>query len=1336
MIRKLLRLAALASFCAFAVPVTFTQAVVATYHNDNQRTGQNLNESILNTANVNVSTFGMLFSAQITNSSIIGRGGSYTQPLCIPNLNIGGALHNVVFIATGQNTIMAFDADKSGGPLWTQQYGAPIAARSVQNYLGDAIGILSTPVIDRIGKTMYFVTATELNGSDSHFLHAIDITNGAEKFGGPVQIRASVSGNGDGGSTVTFNANEQNPRPALMLSNGQIYLSWGSYDDDTSLGNYHGWVMAYDAQTLAQTAVFNSTPNGSQASTWALGALAADSSGNVFVGTANGSTDTSQSNFGDSYLKLDRTNLSVLDYFTPFDWSNLNDDDYDLNGGGAVLLPDQPGSHPHLLVWGSKAGKIYLDDRDSMGMLSSNDGQVVQSIPAWSTDPSSPNTCQGDDNQCVRTLPAYWNGNVYFIAQNHGIQSYTLSNGLLSTQPTSQDTTTPYFLRGAAPSISSAPDLSNGIVWAVKTDEDTTGQGKPAALYAYDATNVANILYNSNQNSGRDGMFPGQLFSTATVANGKVYVAGREQLYVFGLLAGLSGQPPVANVTLSSPSGQTVTASTSGSTDSNGNIVSSWIDFGDGTIVNGTTATHTYANPGSYTVVATVYDNSGRVSRTTTTAAVNDPPSAVTTYHNDNARTGQQLNETILTPSNVNSSSFGKKYSFPVDGQVYAQPLYVPALTVNGATHNVVFVATEHDSVYAFDADGKQSSALWRASFINPSAGITPAVSGAGQEGVSPEIGVTGTPVIDLSTGTLYVLAMTNENGNNKFRLHALDITTGAEKFGGPALVQPSVSGKGAESVNGVVTINPGCLQRTGLALQGNTVVMAFGSCSHGWVVGFSNQNQTLQQTAVFNPTADGKGAGIWMGGGAPAIDNNGFLYLITGADADSTGQYNNSFLEFDPNMTLVDSFTPSNTAQLIANDEDLGSGGVLVLPDNTSSHPQEMIGAGKDGRIFVIDRVTLGGSHNPDQAIQEVQGASGASDNYFDTPAFWNGNVYYHPEQGALQQFTWSNGTLSSSPAATGSTVFGIHGATPSISANGTSNAILWELQVDQAENNGVAVLHAYDATNVAHELYNSSQAGSRDTAGPAVKFTVPTIANGTVYVPASGELDVYGLLSSRLSDNVFFVSQQYLDFLDRQADQAGINGWTSQLNHGLSRAQLIDEFMLSQEFGQKGLFVAQCYRGILARDADYNGFRYWVGWLENGGSEEGLVNSLLNSSEFQGNFGSNLDNGQFVTIMYQNVLLRQPDSRGYDFWVNQLNTGQMTRSQVGLAILQSSEFQGLTSTQHRVSVSLLYFDMLRRQPDPGGFSSWVNSLNSGTALTDVINGFLNSGEYSSRFQ
>jgi len=281
----------------FLAITSSAQVAVTTFHNDNSRTGANAHEGILTPANVNSSSFGLLFSQPIATSAVIGQGGTYAQPLCAPNLNVGGAFHNVVYAATEQNMIFAFDADQNQAPLWSQQYGAPIQPRDAQSYLGDSSGIQSTPVIDIPSKTMYFVSASPLNGNDAHFLHAVDITNGLEKFGGPVQIQALVSGNADGGNTVRFNANLQNQRPALMLSNGTVFISWGSYDDDTSLGTYHGWVMAYDARTLSQMAVFNTTPNGGEGSTWALGALAADPGGNIYVGSANGSTDPTQKQF-------------------------------------------------------------------------------------------------------------------------------------------------------------------------------------------------------------------------------------------------------------------------------------------------------------------------------------------------------------------------------------------------------------------------------------------------------------------------------------------------------------------------------------------------------------------------------------------------------------------------------------------------------------------------------------------------------------------------------------------------------------------------------------------------------------------------------------------------------------------------------------------------------------------------------------------------------------------------------------------------------------------------------------------------------------------------------
>jgi len=483
---------------------------------------------------------------------------------------------------------------------------------------------------------------------------------------------------------------------------------------------------------------------------------------------------------------------------------------------------------------------------------------------------------------------------------------------------------------------------------------------------------------------------------------------------------------------------------------------------------------------------------------------------AVTTYHNDLTRQGANTAETTLTPANVNSGSFGKLATYSVDGQVYPQPLIIPALGINGSTHNVMYVATEHDSVYAFDADG--GGTLWSKSLLGP--GMTPAPS-SDTEGVSPEIGVLSTPVIDRNSGTIYLVAMVRNNGTNQFWLHALSITDGAEKFGGPKQINPTVSGTGAGNVGGKLTIEGGCYQRTGLALANGNVYVGFGHCSHGWVVAYNAA--TLAQAAVFNSSPNGKGAAIWSSGGAPAVDSSGNLFIETGVDADSTvsSGFSNAFLKLSPGLTVLDDFIPSNTAFLTQNDADLGSGSPIILPDNSSSHPHELIGSGKDGRIFVVDRDHMGGfSSSANNVVQIVQSGVRQFDNFFDTPAFWNGSVYYHAEGDVLRQFHWSNGLLSTSPFAVGTVVYGVHGATPSVSSNGTSNGIVWELQVDGQPNNP-AVLHAYNANNVGTELYSSNQNASRDSAGPAVKFTAPTIANGKVYVPAGHQVNIYGLLN-----------------------------------------------------------------------------------------------------------------------------------------------------------------------------------------------------------------------------
>ena len=498
----------------------------------------------------------------------------------------------------------------------------------------------------------------------------------------------------------------------------------------------------------------------------------------------------------------------------------------------------------------------------------------------------------------------------------------------------------------------------------------------------------------------------------------------------------------------------------------------------------------------------------------------------VLTYHNDNMRTGQNTTEGILTPSNVNSTTFGKLLSLPTDGYVYAQPLVKSNVSIPGqGVHNVLFVATEHDSVYAFDAEGLTTTPLWQVSFINPSAGITTVPTGdVFTDDIVPEIGITGTPVIDPQSGTLYVVAKTKENGTYFQRLHALDITSGAERFGGPAAIQATVAGTG-DGTDGVnINFDPLLQnQRAALLLANGVVYIAFASHGdndpyHGWVLGYDAA--TLQQVAVFNDTPNGSRGGIWQGGNGPAADSSGNIFVISGNgtfDANNPGSadFGDSFMQLTGgSLALLDFFTPFYQAFLDANDIDLGSSGPLLLPDQTgSAHPHLVLSAGKDGNAYLVDRDNMG-QFNPTDNSQIVQTVVVSSNEVYGAPAFWANNIYFLPNQDVLEAFQLSGGLVSSLPTSQASTVFGFPGASPAISANGSANGIVWVLDNSAFAAGGPAVLHAYDATNVATELWNSSQAANfSDQAGPAVKFTVPTVANGKVYVGTQSEITIYGL-------------------------------------------------------------------------------------------------------------------------------------------------------------------------------------------------------------------------------
>jgi hypothetical protein len=528
-------------------------------------------------------------------------------------------------------------------------------------------------------------------------------------------------------------------------------------------------------------------------------------------------------------------------------------------------------------------------------------------------------------------------------------------------------------------------------------------------------------------------------------------------------------------------------------------------------------------------------------------------------YHNNNANLGYNVNETILTPANVNVKTFGKLFTSQVDGQAYSQPLYVSnvMITTGAQTgmHNVVYVATQHDSLYAFDAD--DGKLLWQDSFINPAAGITtiPSINIQSLD-INPEIGITSTPVIDPATNTLYLVASTKEvvGGANHYvdRLHAIDLGNGVEKQGGPTTIAdtiydgvnytyvsgPSVAGTGAGSVNGRIILNvvrQG--QRSGLTLSRGSIYIAFASHNdnppfHGWILGYSERH--LRLNGVFNTTPNGFGGGTWMGGGRIATDLLGNFYFNTGngtfdtkldsAGFPSQGDFGTSTIKLaiDPTTTpshpgvngwgfkVEDYFTPFNQAALSIRDLDLGSGGVALLPDSVGStaHPHLLITAGKEGRIYLIDRDNMGHFNaSGDKVVQEGLVTTGS----YNSPAYLDGTFYYADLNAPALAFSIRNGAFNPVPTSKSADLFTYPGSTPSISSNGMVDRIVWLL--DRASNQ----LRAYDATNLANELYTSAQApNGRDRIGALVKFGVPTVANGKVYVGTlSGVLTVCGLLN-----------------------------------------------------------------------------------------------------------------------------------------------------------------------------------------------------------------------------
>jgi hypothetical protein len=593
---------------------------------------------------------------------------------------------------------------------------------------------------------------------------------------------------------------------------------------------------------------------------------------------------------------------------------------------------------------------------------------------------------------------------------------------------------------------------------------------------------------------------------------------------------------PVAPTITSQPANQTVTAGQTAtfSVTATGTapLIYQWqknaADIPNATATSYTTPVTTTADSGELFRVV-VSNSAGSVTSNSATLTVNPSTSNstvdVTTYHYDNGRSGQNLNETTLTVANVNSTTFGKKGEFSVDGKVDAQPLYLSQVTIAGQKKNVLYVATEHGSVYAFDADsinGTTSTFLWKTSTLG--SGETSS-DNRGCDQVSPEIGITSTPVIDRTRNAIYVVAMSkNSSGNYFHRLHALNLSTGAELFSGPQTITATYPGTGANSSGGKVVFDPKQYkERPGLLQISGTIYTTWSShCDAGpytsWVMAFSAD--TLAQTSVLNLVPNGNEGGIWMAGAAPAADSSGNIYFIVGnGDFDTTLNANNfpvnancgnCFVKLSSGqLTLLDYFTPLNTVSESNADTDFGSGGPLLLPDVVDANGQTRhlgVGAGKDSNIYVVDRDNMGKfNSSQDNNYQVISGQIGG---VWSKPSYFNGTVYYGAVSDALKAFPVTNAKLAATPSSQSTHSFSYPGTTPSVSANGANNGIVWAI-----ENSG-AILFAYDASNLTKELYDSNQAANSRDHFSGNKFITPMVVNGRVYVGTPNSVAVFGLL------------------------------------------------------------------------------------------------------------------------------------------------------------------------------------------------------------------------------
>lgn len=520
------------------------------------------------------------------------------------------------------------------------------------------------------------------------------------------------------------------------------------------------------------------------------------------------------------------------------------------------------------------------------------------------------------------------------------------------------------------------------------------------------------------------------------------------------------------------------------------------------------------------------------------TCAVTTARTGVFTYHNDIGRTGQNLAETLLTPASVNSARFGKLFSHQVDGDIYAQPLYAPKVAIRGkGIHNVVFVATQADSLYAFDADsdsGPNSAALWHARLIDSAHGSPPEASAMNGSvdlrcgAILPQVGITATPVIDPDSATIYVETLSKENGSAVHRLHALDIGTGEEKRHAPVVVSAQVRRK----TGSPIVFDPlRQLSRPGLLLLNGAIYVAYGShCDrppyHGWIFAYDAASLVRKDTFVTAPE-HGK-AGIWMSGAGLAAEPNGSIYLATADGWFDTQtvparELGNTILKIalrTDGLELVDYFTPFNQARFARHDGDLGSGGVLLLPDQPGEHQHLLAAVGKPGTLYLLDRdrMTSDNLHycsdcaSDRQIVQELAGAIVGG--VWGMPAYWDHTLFVSGSNDVLRAFSLSEGRLNPAPASVSEHTCGYPGCGLSVSAHGARKGILWALEPQAGDTGSHAVLKAYDARDLRRILYSSDQQSERDDPGDGVRFAVPTVVNGKAYVGGSGRLTVFGLL------------------------------------------------------------------------------------------------------------------------------------------------------------------------------------------------------------------------------